>query len=146
MALFLMSREGYVQSLGNVVEPGEIIKQHGAEILRLWVAMLNYKEDARFGQEILQRLVEAYRKLRNTWRFLLGNLFDFNPATDTVPRQELHWLDRWILERGRQVASRVVEAYDQYEFHIVFHTLYNFFTVDLSAFYLDVIKDRMPSW
>ncbi len=131
------------KSLGNVVEPGEIIKQHGAEILRLWVAMLNYKEDARFGQEILQRLVEAYRKLRNTWRFLLGNLFDFNPATDTVSEQELHWLDRWILERERQVASRVLEAYDQYEFHIVFHTLYNFFTVDLSAFYLDVIKDRM---
>jgi isoleucyl-tRNA synthetase len=142
---FILDEQGRAmsKSLGNVVEPGEIIKQHGAEILRLWVAMLNYKEDARFGQEILQRLVEAYRKLRNTWRFLLGNLFDFNPATDTVSEQELHWLDRWILERERQVASRVLEAYDQYEFHIVFHTLYNFFTVDLSAFYLDVIKDRM---
>jgi len=107
------------KSLGNVIEPEQIIKQHGAEILRLWVAMLNYKEDARFGQEILQRLVEAYRKIRNTWRFLLGNLFDFNPITDLVPPGELHWLDRWILERGRQVASRVIEAYDEYEFHIV---------------------------
>jgi len=105
--------------------------------------MLNYKEDARFGQEILQRLVEAYRKIRNTWRFLLGNLFDFNPAIDLVPVDDLHWLDRWILERGRQVAIRAIEAYDEYEFHIVFHSLYNFFTVDLSAFYLDVIKDRM---
>jgi isoleucyl-tRNA synthetase len=142
---FVLDEQGRAmsKSLGNVIEPEQIIKQHGAEILRLWVAMLNYKEDARFGQEILQRLVEAYRKIRNTWRFLLGNLFDFNPTTDLVPPGELHWLDRWILERGRQVASRVIEAYDEYEFHIVFHSLYNFFTVDLSAFYLDVIKDRM---
>jgi len=142
---FVLDEQGRAmsKSLGNFIEPSEIISRHGAEVLRLWVAMLNYKEDARFGQEILQRLVEAYRKIRNTWRFLLGNLYDFNPDTDSVKPEELLWLDRWILERGRQVQQRVVRAYDEYEFHIVFHSLYNFFTVDLSAFYLDVIKDRM---
>lgn len=142
---FVLDEQGRAmsKSLGNIIEPSEIITKHGAEILRLWVAMLNYKEDARFGQEILQRLVEAYRKIRNTWRFLLGNLYDFRPDTDRLPAEELLWLDRWILERARQVRQRVVKAYEDYEFHIVFHSLYNFFTVDLSAFYLDVIKDRM---
>jgi len=142
---FVLDEQGRAmsKSLGNFIEPSEIISKHGAEILRLWVAMLNYKEDARFGQEILQRLVEAYRKIRNTWRFLLGNLYDFNPDTDRVKDEELLWLDRWILERGRQVLQRVLRAYEDYEFHVVFHSLYNFFTVDLSAFYLDVIKDRM---
>ncbi|MGB9907794.1 MAG: isoleucine--tRNA ligase [Candidatus Saccharicenans sp.] len=142
---FVLDEQGRAmsKSLGNIIEPGEIISKHGAEILRLWVAMLNYKEDARFGQEILQRLVEAYRKIRNTWRFLLGNLFDFQPDRDRLQPEELLWLDRWILERARQVRQRVVKAYEDYEFHIVFHSLYNFFTVDLSAFYLDVIKDRM---
>lgn len=142
---FVLDEQGRAmsKSLGNIIEPEEIISKHGAEILRLWVAMLNYKEDARFGQEILQRLVEAYRKIRNTWRFLLGNLYDFRPDTDRLRPEELLWLDRWILERARQVRQRVVKAYEDYEFHIVFHSLYNFFTVDLSAFYLDVIKDRM---
>ena len=142
---FVLDEQGRAmsKSLGNFIEPGEIISIHGAEILRLWVAMLNYKEDARFGQEILQRLVEAYRKIRNTWRFLLGNLYDFEPDNDCLQPQELLWLDRWILERARQVRQRVVRAYEDYEFHVVFHSLYNFFTVDLSAFYLDVIKDRM---
>jgi len=142
---FVLDEQGRAmsKSLGNFIEPNEIISKHGAEILRLWVAMLNYKEDARFGNEILQRLVEAYRKIRNTWRFLLGNLYDFNPDTDSLKPEELLWLDRWILERCRQVEKRVIQAYDDYEFHIVFHSLYNFFTVDLSAFYLDVIKDRM---
>ncbi|MBC7349611.1 MAG: isoleucine--tRNA ligase [Candidatus Aminicenantes bacterium] len=142
---FVLDEQGRAmsKSLGNFIEPGEIISKHGAEILRLWVAMLNYKEDARFGQEILQRLVEAYRKIRNTWRFLLGNLYDFQPDSDSLQLEELLWLDRWILERARQVRQRVVRAYEDYEFHIVFHSLYNFFTVDLSAFYLDVIKDRM---
>ncbi len=142
---FVLDEQGRAmsKSLGNYIEPGEIISGHGAEILRLWVAMLNYKEDARFGQEILQRLVEAYRKIRNTWRFLLGNLYDFRPDTDSLPAEELLWLDRWILEKSRQVRQRVIKAYEDYEFHIVFHSLYNFFTVDLSAFYLDVIKDRL---
>ena len=130
------------KSAGNVIEPSEIIAKNGAEILRLWVAMLNFKEDARFGPEILQRLVEAYRKIRNTWRFVLGNLYDFDPSADSVHDGEMLLLDRWILERARAVRDRVLKAYEEYEFHVVFHAIYDFFTVDLSSFYLDVIKDR----
>ena len=130
------------KSLGNVMEPGEVIKRSGAEIVRLWAAMLNYKEDARFGPEIEQRLVEVYRKLRNTWRFLLGNVSDFDPAKDAVPADALLDLDRWILHRFEEVRARVVKAYEDYEFHPILHTVLDFFTVDLSAFYLDVVKDR----
>ena len=131
------------KSAGNVIEPGTIIAKDGAEILRLWAAMLNYKEDAPFGQELRQRLSEAYRKIRNTWRFLLSNLYDFSPDTDSLPAQDLEPLDRWALERSAEVGGKVLEAYDAYEYHPIFHALYNFFTVDLSAFYLDVLKDRL---
>ena len=130
------------KSLGNVMEPGEVIKRSGAEIVRLWAAMLNYKEDARFGPEIEQRLVEVYRKLRNTWRFLLGNVSDFDPAKDAVPADALLDLDRWILHRFEEVRARVVRGYLDYEFHPILHEVLDFFTVDLSAFYLDVVKDR----
>ena len=142
---FVLDEQGKAmsKSLGNVIEPGEIIARSGAEILRLWVAMLNYKEDARFGKEIEQRLVEAYRKIRNTWRFLLGNLYDFAPDTDAVGEDGLLDLDRWILERGEEVGRRVRKAYQDYEYHTVLHALLDFFTVDLSAFYLDVAKDRV---
>jgi isoleucyl-tRNA synthetase len=142
---FILDEQGRAmsKSLGNVIEPGEIIARSGAEILRLWVAMLNYKEDARFGREIEQRLVEAYRKIRNTWRFLLGNLSDFDPDRDAVGEEELLDLDRWILERGEEVGRRVRRAYSDYEYHTVLHALLDFFTVDLSAFYLDVVKDRV---
>jgi isoleucyl-tRNA synthetase len=105
--------------------------------------MLNYKEDARFGKEIEQRLVEAYRKIRNTWRFLLGNLSDFDPDKDAVGEAELLDLDRWILERSEEVWRRMRRAYEDYEYHTVLHALLDFFTVDLSAFYLDVVKDRV---
>ncbi len=134
---------GMSKSLGNFIEPEEIISQNGAEILRLWVAMLNYKEDARFGNEILQRLVEAYRKIRNTWRFILGNLYDFIPDEEMVAHEDMNLLDKWILEKCSRQGRRILKAYEDYEFHIVFHALYNFFTVDLSAFYLDVLKDRL---
>ncbi|MFQ6082215.1 MAG: isoleucine--tRNA ligase, partial [Candidatus Aminicenantia bacterium] len=134
---------GMSKSLGNVIEPQEIINQNGAEILRLWIAMLNYKEDARLGSEILQRLIEAYRKIRNTWRFLLGNLYDFQLEKETVNKEELLEIDRWILERTNQIGKRILKAYQKYEYHIVFHTIYNFFTVDLSSFYLHVLKDRL---
>ncbi|MCX6574251.1 MAG: isoleucine--tRNA ligase, partial [Candidatus Aminicenantes bacterium] len=130
------------KSMGNVIEPGEIIKRSGAEVLRLWTAMLNYKEDARFGPEIEQRLVEAYRKIRNTWRFLLGNVSDFRPDRDTVAESGLVDLDRWILHRFEEVRARVVSAYEEFEFHPILHDVLDFFTVDLSAFYLDVVKDR----
>lgn len=134
---------GMSKSLGNFIEPEEVISQNGAEILRLWVAMLNYKEDARFGSEILQRLVEAYRKIRNTWRFILGNLYDFIPDKEMVAFEDMELLDRWILEECSRIGRRILKAYDDYEFHIVFHTVYTFFTVELSAFYLDVLKDRI---
>ncbi len=134
---------GMSKSLGNIIEPGEIIAVNGAEILRLWVAMLNYKEDARFGQEICQRLVEAYRKMRNTWRFLLGNLYDFLPARDLVPKDELPSLDRWALARLAEAGKKILKAYEDYEYHLVFHTISQFFTNELSAFYLDVLKDRL---
>jgi isoleucyl-tRNA synthetase len=131
------------KSAGNVIEPKSVIDQNGAEVLRLWVAMLNYKEDAPFGGEILQRLVEAYRKIRNTWRFLLGNLSDFDPDKDSVPIAELEPLDRWALAKNAEIGSRILKAYDEYEYHQVFHAVYQYFTVDLSAFYLDVLKDRL---
>jgi isoleucyl-tRNA synthetase len=141
---FILDEQGRAmsKSQGNVIEPEEVIARNGAEILRLWAAMLNYKEDARFGGEILQRLVEAYRKIRNTWRFMLGNLYDFSPDRDAVAAEHMSLLDRWILERLSEVRSRALKAYENYEYHVVFHAVYDFFTVELSSFYLDVIKDR----
>lgn len=134
---------GMSKSLGNFVDPEEVINQNGAEILRLWVAMLNYKEDARFGKETVSRIVEAYRKIRNTWRFILGNLYDFNPDHESVSRQDMLLMDRWILEKSARMGRRILEAYGRFEYHIIFHTIYNFVTVDLSSFYLDVLKDRL---
>jgi isoleucyl-tRNA synthetase len=131
------------KSAGNIVEPRDVIAQNGAEILRLWIAMLNFKEDAPFGNEILQRLVEAYRKVRNTWRFILGNLQDFDPARDSLKAVEMEPFDRWALDRNAEVSRRMIRAYEEYEFHAVFHAAYNYFTVDLSAFYLDALKDRL---
>ena len=142
---FVLDEQGKAmsKSAGNFIEPKEIIAQSGAEVIRLWVAMLNYKEDAPFGKEIQQRLVEAYRKIRNTWRFLLGNLYDFSPDTDVVKPDEMEGLDRWAMEKAAEVGRRVLKAYDQYEYHIIFHVVYNFFTVELSALYLDILKDRL---
>jgi isoleucyl-tRNA synthetase len=131
------------KSLGNTVAPQDIIKKHGAEILRLWVSAEDYREDVRISDEIINRLVEAYRRLRNTARFLISNLYDFDPATDAVAHEDLDELDRWILHRTQVVLSRCREAYEKYEFHVVFHTLNNFCAVDLSAQYLDIVKDRL---
>ncbi len=134
---------GMSKSLGNIIEPNEVIQQNGAEILRLWVAMLNYKEDARYGKETLQRLVEAYRKLRNTWRFLLGNIHDFEPDRDILPPEKMHPFDLWILEKCTRLGRKVLKSYASFEYHVVFHAIYNFFTVELSSYYLDVLKDRL---
>jgi isoleucyl-tRNA synthetase len=131
------------KSLGNVIVPQEILKKFGAEILRLWVSAEDYREDVRISDEILNRLVEAYRRLRNTARFLISNLYDFEPDKDSVQLQDLHELDRWILHRTESVLCRCREAYDKYEFHAVYHTLNNFCSVDLSALYLDIVKDRL---
>jgi isoleucyl-tRNA synthetase len=142
---FVVDGEGkkMSKSVGNVIDSQTIIDGYGAEILRLWVAAEDYTEDIRISEEILKRLVEAYRRIRNTSRFILGNLYDFNPDTDRIPCDEMAEMDRWILHRLQEVVLRVREAYEQYQFHVVYYTLYNFCTVDLSALYLDVLKDRL---
>jgi isoleucyl-tRNA synthetase len=132
------------KSLGNVVAPQEVIEKHGAEILRLWVASENFREDVRGpDDEITSHLVEVYRRIRNTCRFLLGNLSDFNPTAERLPSAELHELDRLMLHRLQKVIERVRRAYHEHEYHIVFHALHNFCVVDLSSFYLDVLKDTL---
>ena len=131
------------KSQGNVIFPEKIIKQYGAEILRLWVSSEDYRDDIRISPDILKRLSEAYRRIRNTCRFLLGNLDGFDPEAHVVPSRELHELDRFALHQLQEVVARVRRAYDRFEFHRVFHTLHNYCVVDLSAFYLDVLKDRL---
>jgi isoleucyl-tRNA synthetase len=129
------------KSLGNVIAPEEVIKRHGAELLRLWVAAEDYRDDVRISEEILGQLVEAYRRIRNTARFLLANLYDFDPARDSVAHAALPDLERWALHRVHALAERCRAAYEDFEFHVVYHALNNFCSVDLSAFYLDVRKD-----
>jgi isoleucyl-tRNA synthetase len=131
------------KSAGNSVPPDEVIKESGAEIIRLWCASSNYFDDMRCSSEILQRVTDGYRKLRNTARFALGNLHGFQPNQDTVPESELLEIDRWALAELDSVIRKVREAYDAYEFHTVYHALYNFCTVTLSARYFDIIKDRL---
>ncbi len=131
------------KSVGNVIPPDKVIKRFGAEMLRLWVSAEDYQDDIKISDEILQRLTEAYRKIRNTIRYLLGNLYDFDPEKDRVAIRDMEALDRWALSRTRQVMERVQKAYRDYRFHVVFHGLYQFCTVDLSALYLDILKDRL---
>ncbi len=131
------------KSAGNAVPPEEVIKESGAEILRLWCASSNYFDDMRCSTEILQRVTDGYRKLRNTVRFALGNLHGFDPARDSVTEAEMLEIDRWALAELDAVIARVCEAYEKYEFHTVYHTLYDFSTVTLSARYFDIIKDRL---
>jgi isoleucyl-tRNA synthetase len=131
------------KSLGNSMDPEEIIKTSGADILRLWVAMSDFTQDIRLSKEILARAVEAYRKIRNTVRYLLGNLYDFDPAVDRIPLDRLEEIDRYILGRYGELAQRVTKAYADYDYATVFQGLNAFTTVDLSAFYADVSKDRL---
>jgi isoleucyl-tRNA synthetase len=131
------------KSAGNVVAPQDVIKQSGAEILRLWVAAQDYRDDLRISPEILNHLIEAYRKIRNTCRFLLSNLYDFDPATHRVAYEQLPELDRWALTRLAELIPRVRQSYEAFEFHTIFHALNNFCSVDLSAVYLDILKDRL---
>lgn len=128
------------KSLGNVVAPHEVIKTNGAEILRLWVSAEDYRDDIRISKEILDRLTEAYRKIRNTCRFLLGNIYDFDGKDCS---KDLLEIDRWAVSRLQTLTKKVTSAYENYDFHEVFHNIYNFCVVDMSSFYLDVLKDRL---
>ncbi len=142
---FVLDGKGYKmsKSLGNVTAPQEIIKKFGADIIRLWVAAEDYRDDVRISDEILNRLVESYRRLRNTARFLVGNLYDFDPMADKVAPEALEPLDRWIFDRTQVLLERCLEALDKYEFHVVYHALNNYCSVDLSSLYLDIVKDRL---
>ena len=131
------------KSLGNVIEPQEIIRQSGAEVLRLWVAMVDYREEIRIGRQILARVIEAYRKIRNTLRILVANLYDFDPEADVVPLDRLREIDRYVLACYGDAASAMIQSYDRYEFQAISHTINRFLTVDLSAFYIDVSKDAL---
>ncbi|MDI6870077.1 MAG: isoleucine--tRNA ligase [Bacillota bacterium] len=131
------------KSLGNVVAPEEVIKQYGADILRLWVASVDYTDDVGISPNILKHLAEGYRRIRNTARFLLANVADFDPAKDAVPYAELGELDRWALARLARLVARVTEGFDAYQFNVFYRLVHNFCAVDLSAFYLDVLKDRL---
>jgi isoleucyl-tRNA synthetase len=131
------------KSAGNVISPEELIKNYGAEIIRLWVAGEDYRDNIRLSKEILQRLTEAYRRIRNTCRYLLGNLTDFDPESDQIPYQQMEELDRWALNRLQELNGQVLKAYENFQFHLVYHNLHNFCVLDLSSFYLDIIKDRL---
>ncbi len=142
---FVLDKDGrpMSKSVGNIIKPEEIIQKFGAEILRMWVAATDYRDDIRLGNETLQRLSDAYRRIRNTARYLLGNLADFNPATDLVADSELLELDRWALSRLAGLVKKVEVAYQKYEFHSIYQAVHNFCSLDLSAFYLDILKDRI---
>jgi isoleucyl-tRNA synthetase len=132
------------KSLGNSVAPEDVIEKYGAEILRLWVAYEDYRDDIRVSKEIIDRVVENYRRIRNTFRFLHANIdADFSPVKDRVPYEQLSPLDRWLLSRLQRLIQKVREGYEAYSFHTIYHAVHNFCAVDLSALYLDIIKDRM---
>ncbi len=131
------------KSVGNVVAPQEVIDQYGAEVLRLWVASENYQDDVKVSDEILRHVSDAYRKMRNTLRFLLSNLYDFDPAKDSVDTSALQELDRWALTKFAELSDRITSAYERYEFHAVYHGLHNFCGATISSLYMDVLKDRL---
>jgi len=142
---FLVDENGrkMSKSLGNVVDPLKVIKQMGADILRLWVSSADYRSDLAVSPNILKQLTEAYRKIRNTCRFMMGNLYDFQPDQDSVPYEQMSELDRYAMLKLQRLIERVLESYRNYEFHVVYHAIHHFCTVDLSNQYLDIIKDRL---
>jgi isoleucyl-tRNA synthetase len=131
------------KSVGNVVAPDTVIKQYGADVLRLWATSADYRGDVSISNNIMRQLSDAYRRIRNTCRFILGNFSDFDITKDLRPVKKMSELDRFILHRLSQVIKRARSSYDKYEFHTIYHTLHNFCVIDLSAFYLDIIKDRL---
>ncbi len=131
------------KSAGNVVAPEKVINEYGADILRLWVVTEDYTEDIKIGFNLIKRIAEDYRKIRNTFRFFLGNLYDFNQSTDTVDYKNMLELDKWILSKLQGLIQVADKSYDEGKFHKIYHTVKNFFIVDLSAIYLDILKDRL---
>ena len=131
------------KSLGNVVLPTEICDKWGADLLRLWVGSQEYQADVKMSDRVMTQLSEAYRKIRNTFRFALGNLNNFDPAKDALPNAQLEEMDQWMLERTADLVKRCREWYSSYEFHRIYHAIHDFCVVDLSAFYYDVLKDRL---
>ncbi len=142
---FVVDGEGkkMSKSAGNVIAPEEVINQLGADVLRLWVAAEDYKDDIKISNEILKRLADSYFRIRNTFRFLLGNLYDFDPEKDRIPYHELHEMDRWALHQLQKLIARICEAYERFEFHTVYHSVQNFCAVEMSALYFDILKDRL---
>jgi len=142
---FVVDEEGkkMSKSLGNIIAPKEVIDRYGAEILRLWVSATDYRDDIRISEKILKQLSDAYRRIRNTCRFMLGNLYDFDPGIDAVPYESMQEIDRFILHLLQRLITKTSDAYGTYELHIIYHSLYNFCTLDLSSFYLDILKDRL---
>ncbi|MCL2103088.1 MAG: isoleucine--tRNA ligase, partial [Syntrophorhabdaceae bacterium] len=135
--------EAMHKSRGNVIAPEEIIKKNGAELLRLWTAAADYRDDIRISKDILDRLTEAYRRIRNTIRYLLSNLNDFAPGWESVPYERMEEMDRYALVMFQQLVSKVRNGYENYEFHTVYHAINDFCAVDMSSFYLDALKDRI---
>src|SRR5262245_41120588 len=131
------------KSLGNVVVPQKVMSSLGADVLRLWVAATDYANEIAVSDEILKRTSDSYRRIRNTVRFLLGNLAGYDPARDAVPAESMLALDRWALARTAALHQEVVAAYRSYDFHLIYQKLHNFCVVDLGGFYLDVLKDRL---
>lgn len=131
------------KSVGNVVAPEDVIKVYGADILRLWCASVDYREDVKISDNILKQMAEAYRRVRNTARYILGNASDFNPATDAVAYENLTETDKWALHKLEKLKRVVTESYDKYEFYNLFQEIHYFAGIDMSAFYLDIIKDRL---
>jgi isoleucyl-tRNA synthetase len=131
------------KSLGNVVLPTEICDKWGADLLRLWVGSQEYQADVKMSERVMTQLSEAYRKIRNTFRFALGNLNDFDPSKDALANDQLEEMDRWMLERTADLVKRCREWYSSYEFHRIYHAIHDYCVVDLSSFYYDVLKDRL---
>ncbi|MFA6320764.1 MAG: isoleucine--tRNA ligase [Candidatus Omnitrophota bacterium] len=142
---FVVDGEGkkMSKSIGNVITPEKVMKKYGADILRLWVASSDYSEDVRLSDEILTRLADAYRKIRNTYKYLLSNLFDFDPFKDAIPYGDMLEIDRWILSRMSELIKESEKNYDEFEFHKVYRDVYSFCIYEVSSVYLDILKDRM---
>ncbi len=138
-----MERRKMSKSLGNGISPQEVIEQYGADVLRLWVASCDYQTDVNISREILKQTSESYRKIRNTARYILGNISDFDPDKDMVAVNDILPIDKWAIKTLNALIEKVNNAYDKFEFHQVYHSVHNFCVVDMSNFYLDVLKDRL---